>query len=154
MGRIINVVGVVLGVLIAMLIVLGLLVETGFVPSDRVLTHDDLPVKQLETLIQAGILETGERVELFYSEGLVSVTEGGSILTDRRVIAYDGDSIYDIAIDELASIELVQEGDFLNFAVYRVYSKTEDGWLELWLPHEHGDAERFANAVRAGIGAP
>ena len=54
-------------------------------------------------------------------------------------------------VDEIASIELVQEGDALNYQVYEVASTNREDWLQLWLPHEFGDAERFADAIEARI---
>jgi hypothetical protein len=135
----------------------GILMDTGIVPSDRVLGPDDIPESHYQELSAAGIIETGEVIEFFYSEGLISIREGGSILTDQRVIAYqEGDddlvTTYYIWNEEIASVELAQPGDSLNFSVYVVSAHDEEVWLELWLPHEYGDAERFAAAVEAKIG--
>ena len=53
--------------------------------------------------------------------------------------------------DDIISVEQTQAGDALNFSVYTVSAAGEDDWLDLWLPHEHGDGERFASAVEAKI---
>ena len=95
-------------------------------------------------------------IEYFYSEGILSIQEGGSILTSVRVVAYEqGEdglvNFYYIPNDEIVSVTLVQEGDAMNYAVYEIRGPGEDNWISLVLPHEHGDAERFANAVRAKI---
>jgi hypothetical protein len=45
----------------------------------------------------------------------------------------------------------MQQGDALNYSIYEVTAADEGNWIQLWLPHEHGDGERFANAVRAKI---
>ena len=134
----------------------GILMDTGYVPSDRVQTHDEIEDKHMQVLLDEGIIEQGERIEHFYSEGLVSVREGGSVLTDRRVIAYeewDDDelNVYQFDFDEIVSVEQIQEGDTLNYAVYSVMGETEDDYLELWLPHEHGDADRFVSALKAKV---
>ena len=135
---------------------LGILMETGFVPSDRVLGPGDIPQSHYQVLIAEEIIDDGEVIEFYFGLGL-TIRAGGSILTDRRVISYsendDGSvSINEIMNQEIASVELTQQGDTLNYSVYIVSAYEERVWLALWLPHEYGDAERFAAAVEAKIG--
>lgn len=142
--------------LVAALIGIGALMETGDLPSDRVLAGDDLPGRQYEALLREGIVGEGEAIEYFYSEGLWSVLEGGSILTDRRVIAYETDEdeqlhVYELYLGDIVSVDLVQEGDSLSFSVYQVSTADEENWLHLWLPHEHEDDKTFIRAVQARI---
>ena len=156
MGAVFRWIGMVIGGLLFVVMVFGALIEAGVVPSDRVLRGTEIPEKHFGVLKSEGIIEEGEIIEYFYSEGLLSVREGGSVLTNRRVIAYeenldDGLDIYEISNEEIVSVALTQEGDSLHFAVYTVNGQSEDDWLDLWLPHEYGDGEQFANAVRAKI---
>lgn len=134
----------------------GILVDTGLVPSERVLGPDDIPQSHYQTLVAEGIIDEGEVIEYFFSEGLISIREGGSILTDQRVVVYEkGDddrvSVYEIFNQDISSVELMQRGDALNYSVYIVKGQDEDAWVQLWLPHEFGDAERFAAAIEAKI---
>lgn len=138
------------------LVVLGVLSDTGQVPSERVLNAQQVPGNHYDVLLAEGVLEKGEMIEYFYSEGLLSIREGGSILTNYRVIAYEqgeGGQIdsYFIPNDEIVAVSLVQQGDAMNYSVYQVSGPGEDSWIYLLLPHEYGDGERFANAVRAKI---
>lgn len=156
MGAVVRKIGSVFGLLIIAGAIFGRLMDAGVVPSDRVLAGPDIPEDQVATLLREGIIEQGEVIEYFYSEGLISVREGGSILTDRRVIAYEEDEneelyIYDIDTGDIAAVELIQQGDTLNYSVYTVTSTDEENWLDLWLPHEYGDGERFVAAVQAKI---
>ena len=135
---------------------LTVLMETGDVPSDRVLAGADVPAQQYEALLAEGIIAGGEKVEYFYSEGLWSVLEGGSILTDRRVIAYESGEdeqiqIYEIYLEDIAAVDLVQQGDTLSFSVYEVRTADDEYWLHLWLPAEYDDDKRFVRAVQAKI---
>jgi len=146
------------GVLLLIVALYGLsfMMDTGFIPSERVQSHDEIGDKHLQVLLDEGIIDRTERIEHFYSEGLFSVREGGSILTDRRVIAYTEDEddelwILEFAFDEIVSIEQTQEGTTFDYAVYLVNGEGEDNYLELWLPHENGDAERFISALQARI---
>lgn len=156
MGSIMRGFGTLIGLLVIASWVFGGLMTAGVVPSDRVLAGADIPGDQMQVLLEEGIVSKDEVIELFYSEGLISVREGGSVLTDERVIAYEEDyddevAIYSIRVRDINSIEMIQEGDTLNFQVYEVASADQEDWLELWLPHEHGDADRFAAAVEAKI---
>jgi len=156
MGAVFRWLGTAFGFLVALGVVFGFLMEAGVVPSDRVLRGAQIPPDQFEILRTEGIIEEDEVVEYFYSEGLLSVKEGGSLLTNKRVIAYeenfeDGVDIYEISTDQIASVKMIQEGDTLNFAIYTVNGENENDWLDLWLPHEYGDAEAFASAVKSKI---
>ena len=149
-------VGLVLVLGFMALVILGALMETGHVPSERVVTAQEMPDSQYQELVAEGIVEPDESIEFFYSEGLLSVKEGGSVLTDRRVIAYEQDEegrvqTYYIPHDSIQSVVLVQQGDATHFSVYQVNGFGEDNWIYLLLPHENGDGERFANAVRSKI---
>jgi hypothetical protein len=134
----------------------GFLIETGYAPSDRVQTHEEIGDKHMQVLLDEGIIGKDEHIQHFYSEGLLSVRGGGSVLTDRRVITYqewdDEVQIFDLTFDEVVSIEKTQEGTALDYAVYVVSGAGEDNYVELWLPHDYGDADRFMNALQANVG--
>ena len=149
-------IGSIFGFLVVAGMIFGKMMDAGLVPSDRVLIGSDIPSDQMEVLLSEGIVQNGETIEYFYSEGLISVREGGSILTDNRIIAYEEDenddlSIFEVKNKDVVSVELIQQGDSLNYSVYTVATANEDEWVDLWLPHEHGDAERFVTAVRSNI---
>ena len=134
----------------------GFLIETGYAPSDRVQTHEEIGDKHMQVLLDEEIIGKYEHIQHFYSEGLLSVREGGSILTDSRVIAYtewdDEIEIFDLTFDEVVSVEKTQEGTALDYAIYIVSGEGEGNYVELWLPHEYGDADRFVNALQANVG--
>lgn len=156
MRKILGIVGMVFVLGFIALGVIGVLMDTGYVPSERVLSAQEMPDGDYQTLRDEGLLEQGEMVEYFFSEGILSIQEGGSILTNYRVIAYeqnDDGSIdyYSILNDEIISVDLIEQGTVTSYAVYQVSAAEEDNWIYLLLPHEHGDGERFADAVRGKI---
>jgi hypothetical protein len=135
---------------------LGTLMDIGDAPSERVLSVENISDKQYRELVAEGIIAEDEILEYFFSEGVVSIKEGGSILTNYRVIAYEQDEdgqiqTYYIPNDDIEAVTLVKQGDLTNYSIYQVTAAGEDNWLQLVLPHEHGDGERFANAVKAKI---
>lgn len=150
-----RVIGGIVGLAITASLALAYMMDTGAVPSDRVQSSDEIDRKHVSVLIDEGIIHYQENIEYFFSEGLVSVREGGSVLTDRRVIAWqerdDGKiAARQISNRDIRGVELLRQGDDLNYAVYLVFA-ADGNVLELWLPHEHGDAERFVAAVEAKI---
>jgi len=154
--RVLGVIGMVFVLGFVALGVLGVLSDTGIVPSGRVLSAEELPDGDYQILLDEGLLEHGETVEYFYSEGILSIKEAGSILTNYRVIAYeqnDDESInyYSILNDEIVAVDLIEQGTATSYSVYQVSAAEEDNWIYLLLPHEYGDGERFADAVRAKI---
>lgn len=157
MRMVMNAVAGVFVVLFAGLVVFSLWLDLGEGPSARVLSTQELSAEQVHDLVDAQIVGADETVELFYSEGVFSVLEGGSVLTNRRVIVYsmldDGQVEYFwIPNNEITSVVQVEEGNAFDYSVYQVNGLTEDQWMYLFLPYEMGDGERFANAVRAKIG--
>ena len=117
---------------------------------------DKIPDYQLEVLLSEGIVYEDEVVEYFFSRGVLSVREGGSVITNQRVITYyageiDEIDVYHIYVEDIGSVDLVQQGDAMNYSVYKVTTHDGEEWLELWLPHEYGDDKRFITAVETKI---
>jgi len=138
--------------LITGLAALGSLSVIGVVPSTEVLPGNKVPKHQVEKLIEHEILFETEKIEYFYSEGFLSILEGGNILTQDTVISYtrDGDdalSISDIAIKDIESIDIKEEGDFWTDAIYEIHETGSDDWLQLWLSVENDGHLKFMNAL-------
>ena len=156
MRSVMKFIGSMVGFVLVAGMIFGMLMDAGIVPSERVLAGSDIPADQIEVLLTEGIVNEGEVIEYFYSEGLISVREGGSILTDQRIIAYEENEndeldIFEIRNEDVVSVELVQQGDTLNYSIYTVSTGNDDEWVDLWLPHENGDAERFVAAVKSNM---
>lgn len=146
-------VGIPAGLIFALLTGFGLLTMTGHVPSTEVIAGSALTAEDRDSLVANGILYEDEEIELFYSFGLVSVLEGGSILTDRAVVSYfvnDDQQLvpYELAFDQVKNIELYQEGNYLNDAIYRIESYEEDAWIAVQLSTESRGDVRFIEALR------
>ncbi len=144
-------------VLIGLLTVLGTLSEVGVTPSISVLEASDVPEKDVELLRARNILLPDENIEYLYSWGLVSVIEGGTLLTDKAVVTYfEGENdlveIYDMPVAEISDIQLVKEGDFFNDSVYRLTSDQTGEWLVIELSVEADGHLKFLDALRAKIG--
>ena len=148
-------VGIPTGVLALALMGSGLLTMTGVLPSTKVVTGSEMPSKDISLLTEKGVIHPNEKIEYFYSEGFSSILEGGSILTDNRVVVYvqeEGDlQIYELPFQDIVSIELIKQGNFLNPSVYKVRSFHEDVWIPLFLSTEDRGDVIFVEELRKRV---
>jgi len=126
---------------------------TGIVPSMRVLSADEIASNNIETLISNDIIYAEDEILYFYSYGLISILEGGSVLTKDRVIIYytneDNElEIYEIPSHEITDVSLVTEGDSFTDSEYRVTGNTPDLWLSLSLSTEMKGDKKFIKSLR------
>lgn len=127
--------------LVAVLAVAGSKVDWDAVPPLGTVGADQVD-EDLRAAIHGVVpLEPDEHVLWFYSTGLVDIATDGNLLTDRRVVSWSGGKgapqVTAFAWDEVAAVEVVDEGSFLIDALYRVTG--EDGSvLELWFAAEEG----------------
>ncbi len=71
-------------------LLLGMVIYSAFagLPATLVMTGDQIPAKDVQFLHQKKIVSDQEQILFFYSAGVFSVKEDGSLLTDQRVISY------------------------------------------------------------------
>ena len=135
---------------------IGLMSMTGVMPSTEVQSGVEMSKKSKDTLIANKIVTADDNILYFYSSGFTSVLEGGSVLTEDRVILYLHDEkqelkVYQLYFDDIASIELIQMGNFMNDSVYQVNSHQPDAWLQLALSAENRKDVVFIEALRRKI---
>lgn len=151
-------VGIPFGLLLLVFMSIGIMSVVGVIPSTEVLAVDKLPKHQQQTLVYEGIVDESEKIEYFYSQGLVSIMEDGNLLTDRRVISYFMNEqgkmeIYELYLDEISNIELITEGDLFNDNLYQVNGFEQDDWLQIYLSSESEGDKDFVNALRSKLEA-
>lgn len=130
----------------------GVLTMTDAVPSTEVLQGHAVSDTDRALLIENGIVYDDEEIEYFYSYGIASVLEGGSVLSDRAVIMYytdadEGFNVYEITFDQIQSVELLQEGSLWKESLYQVNGFDEDNWITLSLSAQDGGDDRFIAAL-------
>lgn len=143
--------GVVLGLFVALGIAQMVGAANGWVSSTEVITAEEMRAEDLQSLRDAGIIESFEEPELFYSDGF-TVLQAGAILTDAAVTRYyvdeDGEmQIHGLSFDQIRSVDLVEKGSSFSDSVFQV-NGTEN-WFQLALPN--GDT-RFVESLRSKIG--
>lgn len=126
----------------------------GTVPSMEVLSGTQLNDKNKDLLRQEGILLKNEKIDFFYSEGFLSILEGGNILTDKRVISYqtlnEELDISALNLEDITEYTLIEKGDFLNDTTILVYDKAGNSIFLLLSTEKNGD-EKFIEALSKRI---
>jgi len=148
-------VGIPAGILVIVFISYGLLTMTSVLPSTKVVSGSEVYSKDILLLTEKAIIQPNEKIEYFYSEGVSSILEGGSILTDNRVVVYaqgEGDiQIYELPFQDIVSIELIKQGNYLNNSVYEVRSFNENVGIRLFLSTEGKGDITFVEELRKRV---
>ena len=80
------------------------------VPGAAVIPGEQLADRFLARVQELGVLEEGERIQFFYSDGVFDMEEGFYILTDRKVIIYkreDDPQAMRISFSQIEDLEVV-----------------------------------------------
>ena len=134
---------------------IGLASTVGVMPSTEVQAKNEIPQKDYDLLVSNDIIYHDDNVQYFYSNGFTSILEGGSILTDDRVILYLPDEeelgIYELYFEDIASVELLEKGGTFSDSVYKISGHDPEAWLQIALSAENGGDVKFVDALRSYI---
>lgn len=138
------------------LIAFAMMSITGITPSTRVQSAGEIKSDDIATLVNHGIVSSGDKVEYFYSQGLSSVLESGNILTDDRVILYFTDEnaelqIYEIFVNEITDVSMETQGDSFSDSVYKISTENPERWLKLFLSVEQKGDRKFVEALQRKV---
>ena len=133
------------------MLVLGLTVLS-FGVSSAVIKGQDIPVEQLDWMVEQNFLHADETPLYFYSEALFAIREGGNLLTDKYAGSWwldDGElqSVW-FRLGEICRVELTQPGDYITDAIYTLYGPGEDNWMQVWLSIEDDQHKRFISRLK------
>ena len=77
-------------IIISLLIILGSLIMLGFLPDSNIVYKDKQISESIKTkLINHKIISKNDKIRFFYSEGFISIMEGGQLLTNDQLIVYE-----------------------------------------------------------------
>jgi len=149
-------VGIPLLVIFAAFMGLGIMTMTSAAPSTEVQAGLDVNQIDKDTLISNYIISENDTVEYFYSTGFSSILDGGTVLTQDRVILYMPDEnkqiqVYELYFNNISSVKLVETGNFVNDSVYLINSPDPDAWLQIALSAEKRGDVKFIEALREKI---
>ena len=134
----------------------GIMTMTDLIPSTEVQSGAEMPLRDKNNLISNNIIRSNDTVLYFYSSGAFDILEGGSVLTQDRVILYMNDEnqelgVYELYFNEISSIKLIQGGNALNDAIYRIEGNQPNAWIEFELPVSDQGKIAFIETLRSKI---
>lgn len=118
-----------------------------FSNSTAVALGSDLSEEHRTWLTEREFLLPSEKPLYYYLDGLHSIEEGGSLLTDKYVGGWwqeDGEvkSVW-LQLGQVCRVDLLSEGGFLEDAIYSVHSPGDTKWVQLWLSIEDNMHKKF-----------
>lgn len=124
-------------------------------PSDELLEGDELWNSQLMMLREIGVIEKGERLLYYFSDGLLSFEEDGNGMTEQQVFSYWRDYkqaqlyVEKARFSEIENISLDRDTG-LGHSSLKV-TRVDGSSFTLYLPHE-GDADnKFVEQLRRNL---
>lgn len=149
-------VGIPLLVIFAGFMGLGLMTMTSAVPSTEVQAGKDVNQNDRNMLVSNYIILENDIIEYFYSTGFSSILEGGSVLTQDRVILYMPDEnkqvqVYELYFSDISSVKLLETGNLVNDSVYLINTPDPEAWLQIALSAEKRGDVKFIEALREKI---
>lgn len=144
------VLGSIVGLLVVLIIVVGIMMESGRMPDAFAVAAEDLHPRQLQQLREMGVVTEDERVQFFYSGAFFSIRGNGSLFTDKRVVTYmesDGEMIImDATYDEITSIDLFPRLAGLDESTIAV-TLADDSKFQLVVGTGENGHERFHRSL-------
>jgi hypothetical protein len=124
------------------------------IPSTGVLAGSELKSSEVESLMTNSLIDTSDEVVLFYSGGLISILEQGSILTNERLITYYriDEEIFSEAVEysDIQDVAIEEHGTAMSDSVLRLVTRDGSVYRALVSGEGEGDS-RFVQEIRSRI---
>ena len=140
------------------LVCFTIFLEIGYLPSTKVVSGNDLPQRQKTTLINNSIINKNDDILYFYSEGFLSILDGGQLITQDSLISYQKDEdhllqISEMKLNNIESIELQEDGSTFSDSVYKIVGndQSEYDFLIILLSNENGGDTSFIDELTKHI---
>tara|TARA_B110000093_G_C12840157_1_gene354888 strand:- start:7 stop:888 length:882 start_codon:yes stop_codon:yes gene_type:complete len=140
------------------LVCFTIFLEIGYLPSTKVVSGNDLPQRQKTTLINNSIINKNDDILYFYSEGFLSILDGGQLITQDSLISYQKDEdhllqIWEMKLNNIKNIELQEDGSTFSDSVYKIVGndQSEYDFLIILLSNENGGDTSFIDELTKHI---
>lgn len=142
--------GVFIAIIFLAFVLFDVAIQYGFMPSTDTLKEKDISSRYIEILTENNIVNSGEKVLFFYSNGLWSILEDGNLYTKERVISYetiDGRlDIYEAKYSEIKNVELIESKEFWGISEI-IITKKDDSWFTLYVDNEKNLDKQFVDGL-------
>ncbi len=117
----------------------------GEIPDSKAVTGEELPAEAISSLLESGIIREGEKIQYYYSEGLMSFVDFGNLFTNSRVISYEVDAdtdkknIYSAVYSKITDIQFTKSENIIEDSVIEIHVKNQPGFILFISPEEGRD---------------
>ena len=152
--------GVPIVLVIGGFIVLYYLSVWGVIPAIHIKSYNEITDYEQEFLKEWSIIDGNETIDMFYSFGVLSYKEGGSLLTDKRIITYmedeDGELLVTaLPFEDIENITNDTPGDEWENAVFYAWPKNEElSGVYIILSTENNGDKVFMQKLNAFVSPP
>jgi hypothetical protein len=142
----------VFGSILLLMLVFGIMATSTIIPNTCVVAGERVPEAIIEQLIAENVIYPEESILYYYSWGVFSHMEGGSVLTDNYVITYEKDEagvvqIYELPIAEITKIETLVPGSYIEDSIHKIHGTGEESWIAIQLSVEAGGDQTFLSEL-------
>jgi len=128
-------------VVMVILMCSGLMWLGSISPETRALAGSQLTKRNVDTIRGLGLLDDGERIKYFYSDGLLSIEDGMYFFTDDKIVLYGK--------NREPAVTLVDYGDVAD-----ITSNFSDSWMvdgTIWIELADGTPLVMPISAEAGV---
>lgn len=129
----------------------GLLIYIGSVgPETHVYTGNQVPKRFVDTIQGLGLLDSGERIRFFYSDGVTDIRNGFSFVSNKKVVVYNQEAVTPatvIQFSEIAAVDLVSSTEWYEDGTITLTLKSGDVVI-FPVSSERGGDVQLADAIR------
>lgn len=127
------------------------IISVNFGPPHFAVTGSEVKPREVEFLIARGVIDRTETIELLYASGLFSLAEGGTILTNGRVLVFGKSNgatwVEDVMLSDVLDIRVINPPDLFSEGDVAIYKKG-GGLVFLDVPVDGINEKSFIEAIR------
>jgi len=117
--------------------------ETPLIPSDSVVSQNDIMQHDMKYLYRQDVVSANETIHYFYSDGFLSIRDDGNGVTDEHVFSYWQDDNDGLQIEKSAF------KDIKNIKVKHADKKDEDTIITI-IRFDDSNFELFVSSIKKG----
>ncbi|MGJ8663981.1 MAG: hypothetical protein ACSHWU_10030 [Marinicella sp.] len=137
---------------------LGMLSHFEIIPATYVKSKHQISDDDRRSLLELNLINEENSIEYFYSTGLLSVKEGGVIMTDAEIIIYheeEGELLYDsMKFEEMQWVKQLHHGDDFEDSLYQISGKEQYRGFQFSLSAEDNIDTVFFQKLENKINPP
>ena len=131
---------------VMLLAMIGMAADQYMIDPDLMESQEILP-EYVQWMREKGLLVENERPLMLYADGVLSLDEGGNVLTDKYVGSWwteDGEIESGwVRLGEVCRVERSEENSGWGETAYTFHGLGAQNWIELYLPDQTDAARRF-----------